>query len=455
MRFNRAFPAAFLLLAATGCDNVLSTSPQSSIPADQMIVDSKSALGALTGAYDGLQSLSYYGLDIQLLGDLPADNSTWVGTYQFLGDIENNDIKADNPEVTDMWEAIYEQIDRDNVILQRVPEVAAIDDATKKEVMGEAYFLRALAYSNLVKFWGAVPMPLTPVQSADDAASYTRAPVLDVYAQILSDLNNAASMISNTSNTRRATPMAVEAIRARVLFYRASVAGANAQADYQAALNAANFVLAGRDTLTVPFGSLFTATGTDTGEDIFRVSFTPAEYNELGYYWLYAGRTEVRPTKELASTFAANDLRKPYTFGPRTSGSSQLQATKWPTTVGAEHPHVIRLAEVVLIKAEALARLGRLPEAVDEYNKVRIRAGLPKHVFGVDVTTQANVLAAIMLERRHEFAFEGDRWPDLVRAGLASTVKDLAKPGFVLFPIPAREVTTTNGTVTQNPDYGT
>jgi starch-binding outer membrane protein, SusD/RagB family len=455
MRFNKVFPVAFLSLAAAGCDSVLSTSPGSNIPADQIIVDSKSALGALTGAYDGLQSLSYYGLDIQLLGDLPADNSTWVGTYQFLGDIENNDIHSDNPEVTDMWEAIYEQIDRDNVILKRVPEVAAIDDDTKNEVMGEAYFLRALGYSNLVKFWGAVPMPLAPVQSADDAAKYTRTPVLDVYTQILSDLDNASSLISNTSDTRRATPMAVEAIRARVLFYRASVSGANAQADYQAALDAANVVLAGRDTLTVPFGDLFTATGTDTDEDIFRVSFTPAEYNELGYYWLYAGRTEVRPTKELASTFAANDLRKPFTFGPRTTGSSQLQATKWPTTVGAEHPHVIRLAEVVLIKAEALARLGRLAEAVGEYNKVRVRAGLAKHVLGVDVSTQADVLAAIMLERRHEFAFEGDRWPDLVRAGLAGTVKDLARPGFVLFPIPAREVTTTNGNVAQNPDYGT
>jgi len=187
------------------------------------------------------------------------------------------------------------------------------------------------------------------------------------------------------------------------------------------------------------------------GSGLFPLS--AAEYNELGYYWRYSGaRHEVRPTKELASTFAANDLRAPFTFGPRTPGSSTLQATKWPTTIGAEHPHVIRLAEVVLIKAEALARLGRLAEAVDEYNKVRIRAGLPKHVLGIDVTTQADVLAAIMLERRHEFAFEGDRWPDLVRTGLAGTVKTLGKAGYVLFPIPLRETTTTKG-VTQNPDY--
>jgi hypothetical protein len=452
MRFRFFMPAALLAVAVVGCDRTLTTSPGDRVPADQIIVDAPTAIAALNGAYDGLQSLSYYGLDAQLLGDLPADNSTWVGTYQFLGDIEINKIAADNPEVTDMWEAIYKQIDRDNVILSRVPEVASIDDDTKNEAMGEAYFLRALSYHNLVKFWGDVPMPLTPVQSADDAGKYTRTPVLQVYTQILSDLDDAAVMIANESDTRRATPMAVEAIRARVLFYRASVAGANAAADYQAALDAANVVLAGRDALTVPFGDLFTATGTDTDEDIFRVSFTPAEYNELGYYWLYAGRTEVRPTKELAATFAANDLRAPFTFGPRTSGSSSLQATKWPTTIGAEHPHVIRLAEVVLIKAEALARLNQLPAAVAEYNKVRARAGLAPHVLGVNVTTQADVLAAIMLERRHEFAFEGDRWPDLVRAGLASTVKDLEKPGYVLFPVPLRE-TTTAPSVTQNPDY--
>jgi len=449
MRMHKALPAAIVLLLSAGCDNVLSTSPQSSIPADQIIVDSKSALGALTGAYDGLQSSSYYGLDIQLLGDLPADNSTWVGTYQFLGNIENNQIAPDNPEVTDMWTAIYEQIDRDNVIINRVPQVAAIDEDTRNEVMGQAYFLRALGYSNLVKFWGAVPMPLKPVQTADEAATYTRAPVLDVYAQILKDLDSAAVMITNKSDTRRATKMAVNALRSRVLFYRASVAGANAAADYQAALDAANVVLAGRDQLTVPFQDLFTAEGANTDEDIFRVSFTAAEYNNLGYYWLYDGRQEMMPTDDLYEAFDPADLRLPATIF---NDDGDLDAVKWPTTVGAEDPHVIRLAELVLIKAEVLARQGKLAEAVAEYNKVRERAGLSDHVLGVDVTTQQQVFDEIIHQRRLEFAFEGDRWPDLVRLGLAPTVKQLDKPGYVLFPIPLREMTTTPG-LTQNPGY--
>ena len=68
------------------------------------------------------------------------------------------------------------------------------------------------------------------------------------------------------------------------------------------------------------------------------------------------------------------------------------------------------------------------------------RAGLKPHVLGTDVKSQADVLAAITKERRVELALEGDRWPDLVRQGLASTVKTLARPGYVLFPIPIRDI---------------
>jgi hypothetical protein len=106
----------------------------------------------------------------------------------------------------------------------------------------------------------------------------------------------------------------------------------------------------------------------------------------------------------------------------------------------------------VLIKAEVLARQSDLAGAVAEYNKVRLRAGLAAHTLGTEVTTQSDVLAAILKERRLELALEGDRWPDLVRLGLAGSVKTLAKPGYTLFPIPLRDMTTTPR-LTQNPDY--
>ena len=450
------FFARAALLSAVGlgaCSHVLDTSPYDRVPADQQIVDASTAQAALNGAYAALESTSQYGLDIELLGDMPSDNASWGGTYQFLADVTKNVITADNPEVTNMWIGLYRQIDRDNVIITRVPQLTGVPASTANEIMGEAYFLRALSYHNLVKFWGDVPMPVAPVANAADAAKYTRAPALQVYTQILSDLDNAAKLIANKSNTRLATTTAVSALRARVLFYRAGLAGnTSGAADYAAALTAANGVLAGRDTLTVAFGDLFTATGANTSEDIFRVAFTASQANSLGYYWLQAGRHEARVTSGLYNTFESGDLRKAVTTTPRSSGSTTYQGNKFPTTAGTEHPHVIRLAELVLIKAEVLARQNDLAGAVAEYNKVRVRAGLKAHVLGTDVKTQSDVLAAILKERRVELALEGDRWPDLVRLGLAGSVKSLAKPGYTLFPIPLRDITTTPG-MTQNPGY--
>lgn len=455
--FRRLAPALLVsVLAAaalTACDRTLETEPYDRVPAGQEIVDAATAQAALTGAYDALQSGGYYGLDLELLGDLPSDNGRWAGTYQFLGEIADNQITGDNPEVEAMWTAIYQQVDRDNVVLQRVPQVAGIPEDVKAQLTGEAYFMRALSFHNLVKFWGAVPTPLVPAASADVAAGYTRAAPTAVYSQILSDLTQAEQLLSAADDATRATPDAVRALRARVLLYRATLPGADASADYQGALDAAESVLAGRDTLTVPYPDLFSAVGTSTSEDIFRVSFTSAESNSLGYYWLNAGRHEAAPTTDLGDAYEDGDVRKDWTVRPRSSGSSRLQGTKFPTTIGAEHPHVIRLAELVLIKAEVLARQGALVDAVAEYNKVRVRAGLAPHALGADVATQADVLAAIDQERRVELALEGDRWPDLVRTGRAAAVKDFEdRPGQALFPIPTREILTAPG-LTQNPGY--
>jgi hypothetical protein len=448
---TRLVAMAIAATAIAGCSDVLDTEPYDRIPASQQIVDAATAQAALVGAYAQLESGGMYGLDLVLLGELPSDNASWGGTYQFLGEIANNSIHTDNTEVLDMWSALYRQIDRDNVILDRVPQLTGIPAETSNEILGQAYFLRALSYHNLVKYWGDVPMPLKPAATAAEAATYSRTPVADVYTQILSDLDHAADLVTNTSDTRTATVDAVNALRARVLFYRASIG--NSTADFAAALAAANTVLDERgDELTVPYADLFTATGDATPEDIFRVAFTPSQENDLGYYFLQAGRHEARVTSNLFNAYEAGDLRKPVTTTPRSSGSSTYQGNKYPTTTGTEHPHVIRLAELVLIKAEVLARQNDLAGAVAEYNKVRVRAGLAPHVLGVDVTTQADVMAAILKERRLELALEGDRWPDLVRLGLAGTVKTLDNPGYTLFPIPAHDINA-NGNLTQNPAY--
>lgn len=453
MRRSYILAAAVAALALSACDKVLDTEPYDRVSSESAITDLSTAQAALNGAYASLASSSYYGLDLQLLGDLPSDNGRWAGTFQFLGDLVNNRVAADNPEVTALWTALYRSIDRANVVIARIPQVSGLTDATKNQLLGEAYFIRALTYHNLVKLWGPVPTPTTPVTTPGEATGYTRTPVDQVYTLILADLDKAAQLIpTSNANTRRATRTAVTAIRSRVLFYRAGVT--NAAADYQGALDAANAVLVGRDTLTVPYASLFDAIGANTSEDIFRIAFTASQGNSLGFYWLFAGRHEAEPSVNLNAAYEAGDLRKASTVGPRTAGSTRLQGLKYPTTTGTEHPHVIRLAELVLIKAEVLARQNSLAAAVVEYNKVRVRAGLRPHMLGTDVRTQADVIAAVTKERRIELALEGDRWPDLVRQGLVVSVKGISDRAYqALFPIPQRDISASSGTLIQNTGY--
>ena len=434
---------AALLVATAGCDDVLTTEPVDRIPSERAIVDAGTARAALIGAYDGLQALSYYGRTMLVLGDLSSDNARHTGTFQYLGAIDRFQVSADNSAINSVWNSIYDAISRVNLILDRVPDIAGMDEEERDQILGEAHFLRALHYHNLVKFWGGVPLVLAPVTDPSQAGNVTRATAAAVYTQINADLDQAEALITDDAQTRQASIGAVHALRARVKLY---------QGDYQAALDATDEVLALGYELADSFTDLFTTTGDETSEDIFRVGFTAVEYNEMGYYYLGAGRREVQPTTNLNTSFEAGDERKAATVAPR--GSSNLQGVKFPTTVGSEHIHVIRLAEVLLIRAEALARLGQLQEAVDTYNPIRERAGLSPHVLGTDVTTQDEVLAAIDKERRMELALEGDRFPDLVRTGRAATVLAIpAEQQFqLLYPIPAAELVVAPG-LTQNPGY--
>jgi hypothetical protein len=440
-------------LVLTACDKVLTTTPYDAVAASGEVVDAQTAQAALNGAYDAMQASGAYGLDLAVVPSLASDESVWTGTLQFLGDIASNNIAADNSEITSMWVGLYRQIDRDNVVITRTSPLTNIPEPTKNEILGEAYLLRALTFHNLVKYWGAIPLPLKPVDVASDAAAYTRAPVDQVYDQILMDLDSASKMITNTTNTRVATVNTVKALRARVLFYRASLGGGTSAADFQGALDASNAVLVGRDTLTVSYPDLFSATGANTNEDIFRVSFTSSERNNIGFYYLFSGRNEAGTSASMIAAYETGDLRKAWSIALRPGSSTVYQTTKFPTSTGTEHPHVIRLAELVLIKAEVLARQGDLAGAVNEYNKVRVRAGLRRHVLGTDVTTYAQVQTAIDQERRVELAFEGDRWADLNRQGRAAAVKGFGDRTYqALFPVPLRDITTSG--LTQNPGYG-
>lgn len=441
MRLRLLLPA--LLLAGTAaCDGLLDADPVDQLPTEDAITTAAGARTALAGAYNALQSGSYYGGDFVFLGDLSADNAVHTGTFQTFDDADVNQLRADNGTIEGIWDALYVGLNRANVILAQVPDVADLDADERDQILGEAHFLRALHLHNAVKLWGDVPMPLAPVTSVDQAGQITRSPVDQVYAQIVTDLQQAASLMGE-AQTRQASAGAARALLARVQLYRGEWAQALAQAE---AVEAMGYDLA------PAFGDLFDEEGGNTDEDILRVTFTAQDYNLLGYYYLSedeGGRGEVAPQQELIDAYEADDERLAWSI----SGDEEGDAfgTRFPSTAGAEDVHVIRFGEVVLIRAEALARLGRLEEAVEQYNRVRERAGVDAHALGVDVTGQQQVLEAIWRERQRELAFEGDRWADLVRTGRATAV--LGIPAFqALYPIPQGEIDVAPGLV-QNPGY--
>jgi hypothetical protein len=420
-----------MLASLAGCDDVLSVEPTTEVEERSAIVDAGSARSALAGAYDAMQSGSYYGGDFLFFTELPSDNADHTGTFTSYADVDLHVTAADNGTMESIWDALYDAIGRANVIIARIPAVTGLDDAEKEDMVGQAHLMRALHYHNLVKLFGGVPLRLQPPTGLAELATTERATVDQVYTQILTDLTAASQLISNEDDTRRATVGAVDALRSRVLLFRQNWVGA---------LAAADAVVGQGYELAPNFGSLFTADGNDTVEDIWRVSFTAVEFNVVGYYYFstsLGGRRELAPTSNLANAFTAGDTRRPFTVA--LDSRNRRYGSKLPTSVGAEDLHIIRFAEVLLNKAEALARLDRLGEAVDTYNLIRERAGLAPHVLGTDVTTQAEVLAAIWQERRLELAYEGDRWPELVRTGRAQALLDI--PAFrTLFPIPQNEV---------------
>lgn len=452
MILRRILPV-LLMIAVAGCDETLTVEPTSEVPEARAIVDRTSALAALAGIYDGLQDASYYGGDFLFFADLSSDNVEHAGTFNTFREAEQNALRADNGTIEDIWTAMYTTVGRANDLIARLPTVTdpAIADDERNQWLGEAHLARALTFHNLTKLWGAVPTPLEPPADLAGAEITSTAPAA-VYAQIKADLDQAEALMTVDFQRRAGSLAAVHAIRARVLMFESTIFPGSA--NWQAVEDEAQAVIDMGFDLAPNFADLFTPEGTDTPEDIYRLAFTPVDFAWTGFYYLRranGGRQELRPTSELANLFSPSDLRRARTIG-LTSGGARF-GIKWLDGVGSEDLHIIRLAEVLLIKAEAHARQNELAAAVADYNQVRVRAGLAPHVLGVHVTTQQQVLNEIWLQRRFELAYEGDRWPELVRLGLAIAEMNLGtKPHQVLYPVPQSEIDVAPN-LSQNPGY--
>jgi len=458
--------SGLLLLGAVACDKTLSVAPTSEVQEEDAIVDAGSARAALAGAYDALQNGNYYGGDFLFYADLLSLDVEHTGTFSDFAAADANRVLPDNESLLGIWTGIYATVGIANQLIARVPNVPGMTQAERDDIYGQAYFIRALAFHDLVKLFGPIPMPLAPPASIEAASSIQKTPVVAVYAQILADLAQAEALIGNTDDLRKATAGAAIALRSRVQLY---------QQNWQGVIDAAN-LLETSYSLAGNYEDLFSEEGQDTPEDIFRVSFTAVEFNNIGFYYIsrsFGGRWEVAPTVDLINLYgvSSDPAFDPDTVSltsdfspadPRAAWNIAFDARdrnyggKIPTPIGAEDIHVIRFGEVILNKAEALAQrngAGDLVLAINEVNRIRGRVGAP--LLSAVGLSQAQVLDLVYRERRLELAMEGFGWPDLVRTGRAISMlgATVVLAYELLLPIPQAEVDVMATPNFQNPGY--
>jgi starch-binding outer membrane protein, SusD/RagB family len=445
-RIANCFPILFLLFITGACQKTLDTQPETSISDEAVIVDRKSANAALLGVYDGLQgyaSSSIIGLD------LAGDNVVNYNNQNIVVAIKTPAAGSGG------FSSIYSMIVRADFVINKVPGVKDefFTQAQRNQVLGEAYFLRALGYFDLVKTYGGVQLILDP----EKYTGIKRSSGDSTYAQVLSDLNKAELLLADSADRNRANRFAAYALKARYYLYNQHWDLAEQYAS-KLITSTTNF------SLVKPFSAFFT--GKNTTESIFELAFSTADKSSFYTNWLSAaegGRRDYIPARSFI-----NSLLDPNAGGSRKSLIKQLTDGSWELIEygkqdGSSSIFILRLAEQYLIRAEARVKKDSpdLQGAVDDLNTIRTRADVPVFSYVPGITTTADILLAIEEERRYELAFEGHRFVDIVRTGRAPAVfgplnPQLNDPDFWIFPIPQNAVLADPqnlGGTNQNPGY--
>ncbi|RZK90738.1 MAG: RagB/SusD family nutrient uptake outer membrane protein, partial [Pedobacter sp.] len=408
------------------------------------------------------------------------------------------------------WQTLYVGVFRANQVIANVPNIA-MDETTKKRIIAEAKFLRALFYFNLTLYYGRPPLMLTPSQPKDVPANATTA---QAYAQVAKDLTEAIADLPvsySAADLGRATKGAAYALLGKTYLQ---------QRMYQQAADAFAYLVTGAGSstyaLTADYRDNFIITKENNSESIFEIQFSEnqsestdddvdeSRINNTGTSisqffappgvgfsdgaarrWVIDEFLQERTVANaqdprLAASFIFNNanpagpaativygqtFQSRYGTGPDANGVwfRKLLNDHWKNQEGFRSPNnyrLIRYADVLLMYAECLNGLNRTAEAYPLVDRVRQRAGLATLTVAKPGLNQAQFLTQLKHERLTELAGEGWRWADLQRWGDLSpalATRDADFTGFIVgkhevYPIPQSDIDL-NSNLTQNPKY--
>lgn len=436
------------------------------------------AHAALMAAYDAFQGTMYYGMQMIALGDMPTNilSTRWGDPADNFTEDSQNSWRLEW-----MWNQLWMANNRVNTVLEFVPPIE-MDSEKKSIILGEAYFLRALNYFNLVRIWQNIPKidkPTTTLQGLE----FVQVPPDTIYNFIIADLKRAEERLpekQSQDQTGRATLGAAKALLGKVYLTLGQWQNATDKLEEVIDMKVYDLfddyadVFGGRNDYTDGY------TGpnnlTENGiEQIFSIQFITGMVGEgttkapefgvtgsgvLIYEWSDYHCPVWEDKLDLYDTFDSTDLRLPITFVLQYTDKDGVIQT-WPnsTTLSLLHIKkyfsqessnwddwgdntiVLRYADVLLMHSEALLELKQSvdDEVVASVNKVRTRAGVAEYVPGD--WTYNTFRDELQNERDRELCFEGHSWFDYVRKDMLIERLDPYFPGRVternnVFPIP-------------------
>lgn len=446
---------ALITITATSCKKILDVVSPNEVGDDGIFTSIDGLRNARIGMYNTLQDRNYYGGYFPLFTESYTDNGS-TGGYDVidLNDLAARTVGTANIYVQQSYNAIYNTIYTANKIINNIDAVPGLDAGERDNTLAEALFVRALAEFDLLRTWGEHWDKTSPygisIVTTNDAPeqAVARSTVEQSYQQIIDDLLQADGLFNSYQGNQYSSSSAAKALLARVYLYHGDMSEAADLAT--AVIDDANFALFSPDDFT----KIYTEKLTE--ESVFELVFDPqniSAYNAATYLRDDALRSDV--------IFIANaDLNSFFENRPDDRRSQLVDFTNNDVSIEPDgrsqkyrgettkenSGYIIRLAEMYLIRAEALG----VEDGLADLNAIRTSRGM-EALSSEDFETEDDYISAILDERRAELNFEGQRLSDLARLGkVEEYLGDGVNP---IMPIPARETSATNDVVEQNPGY--
>lgn len=485
--------SAFLMvsLLVSSCKK-LDTYPITSYSENNFWQHPSHADGALNGAYVLLQAalnteFAYYGEARADLLELNLQNNT-----QSIN-VANNRLDV-NMAFAD-WGNLYKVVQQTNLIIKHLPIMLqsnifqvtnAGSSSEYNRILGQGYALRALCYFYMIKIWGEVPLITEPIEVVNNSINEfktPRTPMQEIHDQIILDLETARNLLNSHQSYSSAkltrshiTRGGVDAILTDFYLW---IGNENKALSY--ANNLVTDTGDPKNTSVYAYSILSGTTAVDrynseyarmftqgyAKESIFEIAFNMDENSTSGLYGIYGASShgQFKASDIIIAKMPASDPRRDVAFN---TGSTKRYVYKFfekddsfdRTTMNDKNVIIYRLADICLLKAEALMKRGNSGDrdkALVLLNKIKQRAGTALiAVADFNLMSDADVIDEILWERAKELCFEGKRWFDLVRNNKAievmQPINGLSDPRNILWPINLK-ITRQNPNIIQNEYY--